>query len=92
MPVEEIIKELKRQDKIIGDALNIKRDLYERLEKAGTEDYDWITVQSAALILGVSVGTIYNKINSGKLQTRHIESSVRVRKSQILQIDDRYGE
>lgn len=92
MPVEEIIRELKRQDKIIGDALNTKRELYERLEKAGTEDYDWISVQAAALILGVSVGTIYNKINSGKLQTRHIESSVRVRKSQIMQIDDKYGE
>lgn len=92
MPVEEIIKELKRQDKIIGDALNIKRELYERLEKAGTEDYDWISVQAAAQILGVSVGTVYNKINNGKLQTRRIESSVRVRKSQIMQIDDKYGE
>lgn len=92
MPVEEIIKELKRQDKIIGDALNTKRELYEQLEKAGTEEYDWISVQAAALILGVSVGTVYNKINAGKLQTRRIESSVRVRKSQIMQIDDKYGD
>ena len=92
MPVEEIIKELKRQDKNIGDAFNTKRELYEQLEKAGTEEYDWISVQAAAHILGVSVGTVYNKINAGKLQTRHIESSVRVRKSQIMQIDDKYGE
>ena len=89
MPVEEIIKELRRQDKVINDALITKQSLYEQLVKAGTEDFDWITVQTASKILGVSVGTIYNKINTGELNTKHINSSVRVSKKEILAIDDK---
>lgn len=88
MPVEEILKEIKKQDKIIDDAQMVKRGLYEKLENAGSEEYDWISVQAAARLLGVSVCTVYNKINSGKLKTRHIESSVRVRKSEVMEIDD----
>ena len=89
MPVEEIIKELSRQDKVIADALSIKQSLYEQLAKAGTEDFDWITVQTASKILGVSVGTIYNKINAGELNTKRIKSSVRVSKKEIMAIDDK---
>ena len=88
MPVEEIIKELKRQDEIISQAIKNKKELYAKLESAGTEDYDWISVQTAANILGVSVCTVYNKINAGELHTKHIKSSVRVRKSEIIAIDD----
>ena len=89
MPVEEIIKEMQRQDKVINDALQTKQLLYEQLAKAGTEDFDWITVQTASKILGVSVGTIYNKINAGELKTKHIKSSVRVSKKEIMEIDDK---
>lgn len=89
MPVEEIIKELSRQDKVIADALSTKQLLYEQLAKAGTEDFDWITVQTASKILGVSVGTIYNKINAGELNIKRIKSSVRVSKKEIMAIDDR---
>lgn len=88
MPVEEIIKELKKQDKIIDEALKTKRGLYEKLETVGTEEYDWISVQAAANILGVSVGTIYAKINNGSLTVKHILSSKRVRKSEVLAIND----
>ena len=90
MPVEEIIKEIQKQDAIIDSAQIVKRGLYEQLKNAGSEDYDWISVNAASKILGVSVCTIYNKINSGKLHTRHIESSVRVRKSEVMAIDDKY--
>jgi excisionase family DNA binding protein len=62
--------------------------LYELLENAGAEEYDWITVQAAAKIIGVSVCTIYNKVNAGELETKHIKSAVRVRKSEILKIND----
>ena len=89
MPVEEIIKELRRQDKVINDALANKQLLYEQLAKAGTEDYDWITVLTASEILGVSVGTIYNKINAGELNTKRIKTSVRVSKKEILAINDK---
>lgn len=89
MPVEEIIKEIKRQDKIIDDAQATKKELYQQLDRAGDEEYDWISVQRAARILDVSVGTIYNKINTGKLQIRHIESAVRVKRSEVMAIDDK---
>ena len=58
MPVEEIIKELKKQDKIITEAQKEKMKLYELLE------------------------------NAGELETKHIKSAVRVRKSEILKIND----
>ena len=90
MPVEEIIRELKKQDKIIDEAQKTKRELYQKLESCGKEEYDWITVQAAAKLIDVSVCTIYNKINSGALKTKHINSSVRVSKKQILEIDDKY--
>lgn len=90
MPVEEIIRELKKQDKIIDEAQKTKRELYQKLESCGAEEYDWITVQAAAKLIDVSVCTIYNKINSGALKTKHINSSIRVSKKQILEIDDKY--
>lgn len=90
MPVEEIIKELKKQDRIIDEAQKTKKELYQKLESAGKEDYDWISVQAAAKLIDVSVYTIYNKINSGTLKTKHINSAIRVSKKEILQIDDKY--
>lgn len=92
MPVEEIIKELKKQDRIIDEAQKTKRELYTQLENAGKEEYDWISVQAAARLIDVSVYTIYNKINSGSLKTKRINSSIRVSKKEILGIDDRYYE
>lgn len=89
MPVEEIIKEIKKQDAIIDGAQAIKKGLYQKLLDAGTEEFDLITVKEAARILDVSLATIYSKINNGQLRTRHICSSVRVYKSEILKIDDK---
>ena len=91
MPVEEIIKELKKQDRIIDDAQKVKKELYAKLESAGNEDYDWITVQTAARLIDVSVCTIYNKINARALKTKHIGSAVRVSKQEVMAIDDKYG-
>lgn len=92
MPVEEIIKELKRQDQIIDEALKNKKELYAKLENAGKEEYDWISVKAAAKLIDVSICTIYNKINCGALKTKHIGSSIRVSKKEILEIDDKYGD
>lgn len=89
MPVDEIIKEIEKQDKIIDEAQKVKKLLFQKLKNADKEAFDWITVQAAANLLGVSICTIYNKINAGKLRTKHINSSIRVSKSEILEIDDK---
>ena len=89
MPVEEIVSEIRKQEKIINQAQKEKESLYQKLLDAGTEDFDLITVKEAARILDVSLATIYSKINNGQLRTRHICSSVRVYKSEILKIDDK---
>ena len=89
MPVEEIISEIRKQEKIINDAQKTKESLYQKLLNSGTEDFDLISVKEASRILGVSLGTIYNKINSGKLKTKRIGSVIRVFKSDILNLDDR---
>ena len=89
MPVEEIVSEIRKQERIINQAQKEKESLYQKLLNAGTEDFDLITVKEAARILDVSLATIYSKINNGQLRTRHICSSVRVYKSEILKIDDK---
>ena len=87
---EEIIEEIRKQEKIINEAQRVKEGLYQKLIESGTEGYDFISVKQAARILDVSLGTIYHKINRGELKTKHIGSSIRVSKSEILQIDDKY--
>ena len=89
MPVEEIVSEIRKQEKIINEAQKVKESLYQKLLNSGTEDFDLISVKEAARILNVSVCTLYNKINAGQLKTKHIGSSIRVYKSELLQIDDR---
>ena len=85
MPFEEVIKEIKRQDKIIDEAQQKKKELYAELDNA---DCEWISVQTASRLLGVSTGTIYNKINDGSLTVKQILSAKRVKKSEVLAIND----
>ena len=84
MPVEEIVSEIRKQEKIINDAQKTKESLYQKLLNSGTEDFDLISVKEAARILGVSLGTIYNKINTGDLKTKRIGTVIRVFKSDLL--------
>lgn len=91
MPVEEIIRKIDEQRTVILKALNEQNELVGMLRSADAEEYDWISVRKASDILGVSANVIYNKINSGALTVKHIESKKFVRKSEILEIDDRYG-
>lgn len=86
MPVEDIILEIRKQDRIIDEAQKAKRILFEELE---TADEEWISAKKAASLLSVSIGVIYNKINSGELETKNIGSTKRVRKSQVLAINDK---
>ena len=86
MPVEEIISEIRKQEKIINDAQKTKESLYQKLLNSGTEDFDLISVKEASRILGVSLGTVYNKINSGELKARKIGTVIRVLKSDLLKL------
>lgn len=83
---EEIIQEIKRQDKQIDECQSKKRELFKMLEEA---DDDFISVKSAARMLDVSEGTLYNRINSGILKSKRIGAVLRVRKSDVLAINDR---
>ena len=86
MPVEEIISEIRKQENIINEAQKTKESLYQKLLNSGTEDFDLISVKEASRILGVSLGTIYNRINSGELKSKRIGSVIRVSKSDILKL------
>ena len=84
MPVEEIISEIRKQENIINEAQKTKETLYQKLLDSGTEGFDLISVKEASRILGVSLGTVYNKINSGEFKAKRIGSVIRVFKSDIL--------
>ena len=84
MPVEEIVSEIRKQEKIINEAQKAKESLYQKLLNSGTEDFDLISVKEASRILNVSLGTIYNRINSGDLRSYKIGTVIRVKKSELL--------
>lgn len=86
MPVEEIVTEIRKQEKIINEAQKVKESLYQKLLNSGTEDFDLISVKEASRILDVSLGTIYNRINSGELRAVKIGTVIRVRKSELLKM------
>ena len=84
MPVEEIITAIRKQEQIINEAQKTKESLYQQLLNSGTEDFDLISVKEASRILGVSLGTIYNRVNSGDLRSFKIGTVIRVYKSDLL--------
>ena len=88
MPVEDIVARIRKQEKIINCAQREKERLYDELLKSGTEEFDLVSVKEAARLLGVSLGTVYNKINAGTISSRRIGSAVRVLKSEVVKIDD----
>ena len=84
MPVEEIITAIRKQEQIINEAQKTKESLYQKLLNSGTEDFDLISVKEASRILGVSLGTIYSRVNSGELRSFKIGTVIRVYKSDLL--------
>ena len=87
MPVEEIISEIRKQENIINEAQKAKESLYQKLLNSGTEDFDLISVKEASRILGVSLGTIYNRISAGEYKTKKIGTVIRVFKSDIFKTE-----
>lgn len=92
MPVEEIVEEIRRQERIINEAQRVKDGLYDSLLAAGSGGFELISVKEAARLLGVSVGTVYNKINSGELRARHVSSAIRLLRTDVMAVDDRTAE
>lgn len=88
MSLEDIVREIRRQEKIINSAQAEKDRLYDKLLMSGDEDFDLISVKEASRLLGVSYGTVYNKVNSGELAHRRIGSAIRVFRSEVVKIDD----
>lgn len=90
MPVEEIIKELNEQKKIIISAQKKQEELLNALVSAKDTDWDLMTVQKAAEKSGLSVPTIYRFIDSGKLNCVHKGSRKYVSSRELESIDDKY--
>lgn len=87
MPVEEMIKELKEQSKIILEAQKKQNDLMNAIISACDRDWDLISVQKAAKKSGLSVTTIYRFINSGKLKCVHKGSLKYISNSELEKLD-----
>lgn len=91
MPIDEILEEIDRQRNVIIKAMSVQDELVKKIRNADKSQYDWLSVKSAAELVGVTAAVIYSKINSGELECKHICSKKFVRKSQLLAIDDRYS-
>lgn len=92
MPVEEIIKELNEQKKIISSAQKRQSELEDLLISAKDEDWDLISVSKAAQKSGLSYTTIYRFIQSGKLKCVHKGSLKYVSNKELEALDCKYGE
>ncbi len=87
MPVEEIIKELSEQKKIIAEAQKKQDQLVSSLISANDKEWDLISVNKAAQKSGLSVTTIYRFINTGKLKCVHKGSLKYVSNSELEKLD-----
>lgn len=88
--VSELLSELKKIEKEEADIHRRRMDILKAIDDADHESWDWVSVIEAAKIIGVSVGFIYTRINSGSLNTKHLGRLVYVKKSEVMAIDDRY--
>lgn len=91
MPIEELINEYEKQEKIILSALKNQKEILAQIESSKDEEYDWISVKSAAQKLEISLPVLYNKINKGELSVKYIESKKYVKKSELFKINDKYS-
>lgn len=85
--LEEIISKIKKQEQIINNAQKEKELLYRELLESEEKGCELITVKQASRLLNVSVGLIYQKINSGEFKSKRLGSAIRLYKSEI----EKYG-
>lgn len=89
MPVEEIIKELDEQKRIILAAQKKQSELMDALISANDKEWDYISVSKAAAKSGLSASTIYRFIQSGKLKCIHKGSLKYVSSNELERLDER---
>jgi excisionase family DNA binding protein len=86
----EILDELARLSSEERKIQSRRDELMESLRHAGEEEWDWISVKEAASLLQMSTCYVYNQVNAGVLSTKRLGSVVRVRKSEVMAINDKY--
>ena len=89
MPVEEIIKELSEQRKIIEQAQARQDVLVHALISANDKEWDLVSVNKASEKSGLSVSTIYRFINSGRLKAVYKGSLKYVSSAELEKLDDK---
>lgn len=89
MPVELIVEKINEQKRKVIEALCEQDKLLAELKKVGEDAYDWVSVQTAAKMCGVSVTTIYRSINSGYLHcAKKFGSRTYIKVSELNRLDD----
>ena len=88
MTPEILINEIKTQTQEVRKKLYEIDDLIKKLESSKNEDWDWVSVRSAAESIGVCQATLYARINSGKLDCKYIGSKKLIKLSQVKEIND----
>lgn len=88
MLVDVMLKEIVEQNEIITKANGKINELTQKIKEAPAEDYDWMTVVSAAALLEKSVAFIYRKINDGTLSCKLVGSRRYVKTSEIKTIGE----
>lgn len=92
MPVEEIIKELDEQTKLIESAQKRQKELMNQLISANDKDWDLVSVPKASQKSGLSISTIYRLINSGKIKCFHKMSVKYISCKELEELNCSYGE
>lgn len=92
MPVEEIIKELDEQSRLIESAQKKQKELMNQLISANDKDWDLMSVPKASQKSGLSISTIYRLINSGKLKCVHKMSVKYISSKELESLDCANGE
>lgn len=86
----EILDEIEKLSRAEEKIRFKKNALIESLRHLGEEDWDWIPIKQASILLSMSDSFVYQKANEGKISSKYIGSGLRVRRSEIMEIDDKY--
>ena len=88
MAVENILKEIEKEQKAIMQSNKKILDLVQELRQAPFEDYDFMDVKTASQKVGMSVCWIYNKINNGQLKAIRKGAKIFVSAKELMAMND----
>lgn len=86
--VEDIIHQIDKNNESISELLVDNRKLARELKELPKQDWDWISVSNASKLFDMCPAKIYERVNSGKISSKHIGSKIYVSKSEIMAIND----